>query len=92
MPYVTVNIISSVPISTFDGDNITDVRVQFSIFSDSNSTTEVENIRDHLIEAFDRTELTYTSKAPVGCLRVGETLIRFDDCWQHTVDYRIIYQ
>ena len=92
MPYVVVYPISTVPVSTFDDDAMTECIVQFSIYSDSRSLTEVGTIRNHLVEAFDRATLTYATKSHRGCLRVAETgPIRFEDCWQQTVDYRIHY-
>ena len=59
MPYVTVNVISSVPISTFDDDSMNDTIIQFSIFTKPGSTADIGGIAKNLKTAFDRATLVY---------------------------------
>lgn len=92
-PYITFHFISEVPVRCFrSADDWEDYMVQFSIFSNSSSTSESNTIKSDLDLVFDRSTLTYATKTQIACHRegsTGPTWLGEDDMYMTTLTYRI---
>lgn len=75
-PHVIVSMISDVPDKTFTED-YEDVYVQFSLFSNTSDSTEVENMYSHLKELYDECQIAPTGSDLVWMRRANAT--RIDD-------------
>lgn len=93
LPYVVMTLISDMPDDTF-GEYAENIRVQFSIFSNTRGSYEVGNIFELLKTCFDYCDLTVTGYAHVEMRRDNANLLRDPDdaSWNYVVDYRIIIQ
>jgi hypothetical protein len=98
-PYAVYYLITDVPIDTFT-ENLEDVTVQFSIFSQATSSTEIEGAFANLIALYDNCVLTiadgvfFSMQRLNGTLTSGmmDTVDGTGEYWQYDVDYEIIYQ
>ena len=97
MPYVIMKQISGLPRYTFT-EELTEIVLQFSIFSSNPSSTEVLNIMADLKSLFDDcVSLSITGQTVTKFLRDIEGLDREDvqtvdgikRCWHYHVDYHI---
>jgi len=70
------------------------ITVQFSIYSDANSSGEVLDLYDDLKDLFDDAALTVTGYPSVKCHRDQMRLVRDveESTWHLTVDYEIELQ
>jgi hypothetical protein len=75
-PYVVVSMISDVPDKTFTED-YEDVYVQFSLFSNTSDSTEIENMYSHLKELYDECQIAPTGANLIWMKRENAT--RIDD-------------
>ena len=99
-PYIVFYIIDQVFDRCFDSaSDVKDASVQFTIVSEAMKNSKgitpatIGDIRNKLVTAFDRQELSYDTETNVGCLLENESgPSRFDDSWQWTLDFRILYQ
>ncbi len=99
-PYIVINIIDQVFDRTFEASSdVKDSTVQFTIVveamegSAGSTPQPIGVIRDKLVAAFDRQVLTYDTETHVGCLlEIESGPERFDNSWQWTLDFRIMYQ
>jgi hypothetical protein len=74
-PYVVFSIITDIP--EYPGGKIIEkVIVQFSLFSDSSGTTEVEDMLTHLRSLYDDCTLTITSNTLIYFIRENLTTMR----------------
>jgi len=93
MPYITFHLISEAPRRCFrSADDWEDYLVQFSIFSNNSSVSESLIIQSDLDLAFDRQNLTYTTKTSIACHRegtTGPTWLSEDGVYMTTSTYRI---
>jgi hypothetical protein len=89
-PYVVYHIISDVPEWNFCSD-FEKVRIQFNLYSNEESSTEIENLYAALQSLFDWTTLTVTGWKHIWMKRELARLSRDpeDDDWFYTVDYEI---
>ncbi len=90
-PYCTVDLVSGVPLHNWDGTD-EEVRIQFSIFVDDSSPSAaytigciVEGIR----RTFDNQLIDLDTYNQVICIRDVETMFRYDEVLQATIDYLI---
>jgi len=90
LPYAVYHIISSVPDWSFNSD-FEDIRIQFDLFSDKNSSSEIEDMYTYLRELFDWCTFTVTNQDLVYMRRALARLVKdpVDDVWMYTVDYEI---
>lgn len=72
-------------------DNITDVELQFSIFTDVNDGgTEIASLTDLLIEAFDWAEINVTGYKYIKMQRESVLALGYvDEMWQSVVNYSL---
>jgi len=77
-PYVILSMISDVPEKTFTED-YEDVYIQFSLFSNSSSSTEVEDMYSHLKELYDECQIVPTGADLVWMKRENATRIDSDE-------------
>lgn len=94
MPYVVYKLISNTPEYTFDSRVIERARVQFSIYSDSNSASEVTDLYTTLKAVFDDCSLTVSGYTFLKMERVNAILIPDleNGLWHYAVDYIIELQ
>ena len=96
-PYIVYFVVSDVPDNTFT-DSIEDVTFQFSIFSNTSGTTEIEDIFTNLKTLYDDTTFTVTANTMYWMVREHAAIISIDDetepgtgqYWMYTVDYNIL--
>jgi hypothetical protein len=77
-PYVVYSMISDVPDKTFTED-MEDVYIQFSLFSNSSSSTEIEDMYSHLKELYDECQMVPTGSDLVWMKRENATRIDSDE-------------
>lgn len=91
-PYCVYRLISDVPEYAFGGSkNISMFRMQFSLYSEKSSSTEVLDLYENLKTLFDGCRLTVTGYTFLSCIRELSILYRFPDTniWEHHTDYII---
>ena len=96
-PYAMFFVVSDVPMNTFT-ENLEEVIVQFSIFSQASGTTEIEDAFTNLTTLFDDCALTITGNTHLLMERQNasltsntmDTSIGTSDYFQYDVDYRIL--
>lgn len=92
LPYAVYHIISNTPDWQFGDTYYENVRVQFSLFSESNSSTEVEQLYTYLKELYDWCTLVVTGYTCLYMRRVSASLTRDTtyNVWQYNVDYEVM--
>ncbi len=96
-PYVVFMVVSDVPYKTF-GRNYEDVLIQFSIFSATSGSTEIEDIFTHLTTLFDECDLVRSGETTIYMVRTNATMWIEDHtlppphtgtrkAWHYAVDY-----
>jgi hypothetical protein len=91
-PYCIYNMVSDVPEFTFGGHyDLSIFRIQFSLYSQKSSSTEVLNAYENLKTLFDGCKLTVTGYSFVSCTRELAVFYRHPETnvWQHNTDYII---
>jgi hypothetical protein len=73
-PYIVFEMISDVPDDTFTED-IAEVYIQFSLFSNTGDSTEIENMYSHLKELYDDCVIAPTGSYFINMSRVNTTKI-----------------
>jgi hypothetical protein len=92
LPYVVYFLVADAPADTFK-DQLDDVLIQFSLFSDQSSSTEVKDLYGHLKTLYDDCALTVAGRTVVWMKRVRMSLeLEDNDTWHCDVDYSIIQQ
>lgn len=98
-PYAVFYLVSDTPADTFT-DKIDNVLVQFSLFSETPSSSEVEDLYTHLKTLYDDCSLTVAGRTVIWMVRENAMLMVEDDTtpagagqvWHYAVDYNIIEQ
>ena len=96
-PYAVYKVVTDVPDKTFSED-YEDVTLQFSLFSSSNGTTEIENIYTQLKAVYDECELSITGATLVWMKRnyaafqaeEHTTQSGMSRIWAYHVEYSIL--
>ena len=96
-PYVIYDIISDVPRDTFT-ERLEDVIIQFTIFSTSSGTTEIEDIFTNLKTLYDYCSLSITGNTHLTMERHGASLLsgELDEeagkglYYQYNIDYYVL--
>lgn len=96
-PYIVYMIVSDVPENTFT-ENLESVLIQFSIFSITSGSTEVEDIYTDLKALYDDCTMTITGETLLYMLREHATLMVEDhtttsgtvQAWHYAVDYSLM--
>jgi hypothetical protein len=93
LPYVVYHIISDVPEWNFCSD-FEKVRIQFDLYSEANSSTEVEDLYAKLKSLFDWQTLTIVGWDHVYMKRELARLSRdpTEDVWTYNADYEIFLE
>lgn len=91
-PYCVFFLIDDVPQYWFADEEAEEALLQFSIFSDSNSATEVLNLYDYLKTLFDGCALTVSGYQHVSFDRDWMRYVEDpqDTTWQCDVHYRVL--
>lgn len=98
-PYAVFFVVSDVPDDTFK-DNIEDVLIQFSLFSSTPSSGEIEDMFAHLKALYDDCVLTITGNTLIWMIRGVAQLLSEEETtpsgtqnvWHYTVDYSIVME
>lgn len=98
-PYAVFLHVSGVQADTFKND-VDEILIQFSIFSDKSGATEVHDAMTNLKSLFDDVSLTVTGGTVVQFVRQQDGLQREDvdtpsgaqRVWHYHVDYRVIFE
>ena len=93
-PYGVYYLISNVPAWTFDHD-FEEYIIQFNIFDDDSSATDINTAYSALIALFDDTTLTVTGYTHVYMKRELSMLTREGEergVWNYMVQYRVYLQ
>ena len=91
LPYAVYHIVSDVPEWTFN-TFFEKVRIQFDLYSDQESSSQVEDMYTALKALFDWCTLAITGNVHVYMRRELARLSRdpVDDCWAYQIDYEIM--
>lgn len=87
-PYVVYFIVSALPEKTFTED-MDDILVQFSLFSDSEGGTEIATMHGHLNTLLDEASLSISGSALVWMRRANLTTVPGAGFRHWAVDYEI---
>lgn len=92
-PYGTYELISSEPQRTFgDGEYEYDI-IGFQLFSESDSTNEIDAMYNATDAVYDKGTLTITGFTFVSMLRIARDLTKDEDGVNiYTIDYEVIYK
>jgi len=90
-PYIVYHKISGVPDYTFTED-MENVIIQFNIYSDSSSSTTINDIYTKLTALYDWCSLTVTGWNRIYIKRELDNLTRENDIWNYFVQYRLEIQ
>ena len=96
-PYVVYDIITNMPADTFT-ETLEEVTIQFTIFSDASSTTEIEDILTDLKALYDNCSLSITGNTHIFMQRQSASMWSGDldvdegggQYYQYNVDYNIL--
>ena len=99
LPYAMFFVVSDVQADTFK-DTIADVAIQFSLFSGSSSSAEIEDMYTALKALFDDAIFTVTGNTIVSMIRQqagflsvpADTVEGTEEIWQYDIDYNCILQ
>jgi hypothetical protein len=88
LPYAVYHIISDVPSWTFSSD-FEDVRIQFDLYSQLESSSQIEDMYTNLKALFDWCSLTVTGSTHLYMRRESARLTKDpeDSVWHYSVDY-----
>jgi len=96
-PFVVYEIISG-PCETDSDSRDERPLIQFSIWSDKKSPSDVIDLFDEFIGVFDDADITVSSGNVVSCIREDQRLTEETDDdgnrigWQYQADYRFLYE
>jgi hypothetical protein len=98
-PYIVFFPVTDVQVDTFK-DKLDDVLIQFSLFSSSSSTTEIEGMYEDLKTLYDDCSLTITNATLCLMHRMNmqpmteehTTPDGMAEIWHYAVDYSIVQQ
>jgi hypothetical protein len=90
-PYGVFQLISDVAEGTYTED-MENCLVQFNLYSDKSSCSDVCDHFELLKAAFDEVDLTITGYTPISMVREPSSLLKVEDVWQYNVTYRIVIQ
>jgi len=90
-PYGVFTLVSNVHDFTFT-ERFENCLLQFSLFDDSSSPSNVCDYFELLKAVFDFLDLEVSGYTTVSLVREAANLITVEDVWQYTVTYRIYLQ
>ena len=91
-PYGVYNLISDVPSWTFDAD-MENYLIQFNIFDDDSSSTDINTASKALTDLYDWcTDLNTSGYSNIYMKRELSLLTRESDIWNYSVSYRLEIQ
>jgi len=90
-PYGVYHLISDVPSWTFDSD-MEGYIIQFNLYSENSSSTEVNTAFTALTNLFDDSEITVDGYTHIFMWREMSLLTRESDVWNYMLQYRIMNQ
>jgi hypothetical protein len=90
-PYSVYNLISDVPEYTFN-ETIENAVIQFNIFDDDKSVTNINTDFTALTTLYDWSTLTITGYTSVYMKRELSFVTREEDVWNYMIQYRLVFQ
>ena len=88
LPYIVISIVSVVPEKTFT-ESFENILIQFSLFSDSESASEISTMYSNLNALFDECEFSVTGSALIWMKRQNLVTTYEDGVRHWSVDYEI---
>lgn len=89
MPYIIVHGISAVPNRYLTGELEDDLRIQFSIWSDTRGVAEIGTIYEYLNICFDEADIAIDDYTNIRLEREMSTPpMKIDQVWHMAVDFR----
>ena len=90
-PYGVYYLISDVPEYTFS-ETIETALIQFNLFDDDSSATDVNTAFTALTTLYDWATITITGYTSVYMQRELSYLLRESDIWNYMIQYRLVFQ
>jgi len=92
MPYVVYLMVTGMPEYTMN-TLMEDDRIQFSVFSKSNSSEEVQTIAEAIMAFFDDITLTIADYTSILFERAERVPTKTpEEAWQYNIEYRLLNQ
>lgn len=91
MPYGVFSLVSDVAENTLT-ENLENCLVQFSLFSELSSVSEVADAFEALKTLFDDCTLSVTGYATIYMQRESAQLLRQDGIWHYVIEYRVLLE
>lgn len=90
-PYSVFSLVGNNPDGTFSTDE-EDCFIQFNLFSDADTVTEIGLTFTALKAAFDKFDLVIVGGTTISLMRGAANLIRVEGIWQYNVNYNIQFE
>lgn len=90
-PYGVYHLISDVPEYTFN-ETIENAIIQFNLFDDNNSATNINTEFTALTTLYDWSTISISGYTSVYMRRELSYLIREYDVWNYMIQYRLVFQ
>ena len=90
-PYGVYHLISDVPEYTFN-ETIENAIIQFNLFDDDNSATDINTDFTALTTLYDWATIAITGYTSVYMKRELSYLVREFDVWNYMIQYRLVFQ
>ena len=90
-PYGVYYLISDVPEYTFS-ETIETALIQFNLFDDDSSATDINTAFTALTTLYDWATITITGYTSVYMQRELNYLLRESDVWNYMIQYRLVFQ
>ena len=90
-PYGVFTLVSDVPDWTFT-ENFENCLIQFSLFDDSSSSSDICDYFELLKTTFDFHDLVIGGYTIISFTREVANLIKVENVWHYTATYRIVFQ
>lgn len=91
-PYCVYDLISEIPDEYFSSPDLEEVVLSFGLFSENESSIEVQDLFENLKTVYDNCALTVTGYTHVSMYRTFSSLIRDpeNNVWQYNCDYDVM--
>ena len=90
-PYGVYHLISDVPEYTFS-ETIENALIQFNLFDDDSSATDINTAFTALTTLYDWSTVTIDGYTSVYMQRELSYLLRESDIWNYMIQYRLVFQ
>lgn len=92
LPYHVYQLITDVPSFMLGSTDKEEFIVQFSSYSEDNSSEEIDEMFEEIKTLYDSCRLSFTSWRMVHCIRELSRLLGTPGDWQYVTQYRILIE